>query len=745
MRLLFSAIVTLLFSLSALPLQAAETRGLTVVARESATNQTGEVKLYNKSYAVIIGIDRYQNLPPDRQLAYAVRDAKGIEATLKRNYRFDKIYTLFDSDASRDQIMRLLTKELPKTIGKEDALFIFWAGHGNQEKTDEGELGYLIPHDGNADGIYGNVTMDQLKNDISKAIPAKHVFYAFDACYSGLLTSRAVDKKVNRDLAYLKEITKERVRQVLTAGSKGQEALDGGPRGHSVFTGRLIEALEAAGDYITANEIQAILKERVYQDARARGHEQTPGYGTLYGSGDFVFIPNIQQQAADTKADIAKLEKEQSELEASEAAAIKANDASKLQEAALARKSGEAKLKAAQLRDQQLALEAQKRLEDEQDRHKLARLKGEDEQKLAKLKDDVAKRRQQVQSSAKTDTLEAAVAEIKRLNARIAEIEGTFEKELADSRLKIESRYAGKLAALAKQTKDEFESSREFKERISKEETQLSSQQKAELAALTPQNAAAAETAPLKEAIRKLSEKEFKLGAETISLELGQYDADKLSFPVTLKSKSVLVKLAINGTVPLPKDKAKSFKQQYQAGAIRPAVVVKTGSGEAVQVALLSDADKSMLTLENGEFMTAAERKINVGLVAKERDRLIYTDQSTGLQWVRNGNLAGKEMTWQRAMDWTAKLTYGDYSDWRLPTKDELAAFAKQGGSRPAEHFNSNGFSLVQARRYWSATTYMNHFNDYDYVWYVDMIDGNVDYGNEYRSQYLWPVRSGQY
>ena len=338
MRLLFSAIVTLLFSLSALPLQAAETRGLTVVARESATNQTGEVKLYNKSYAVIIGIDRYQNLPPDRQLAYAVRDAKGIEATLKRNYRFDKIYTLFDSDASRDQIMRLLTKELPKTIGKEDALFIFWAGHGNQEKTDEGELGYLIPHDGNADGIYGNVTMDQLKNDISKAIPAKHVFYAFDACYSGLLTSRAVDKKVNRDLAYLKEITKERVRQVLTAGSKGQEALDGGPRGHSVFTGRLIEALEAAGDYITANEIQAILKERVYQDARARGHEQTPGYGTLYGSGDFGFIPNIQQQAADTKADIAKLEKEQSELEASEAVAIKANDASKLQEAALAEK-----------------------------------------------------------------------------------------------------------------------------------------------------------------------------------------------------------------------------------------------------------------------------------------------------------------------------------------------------------------------------------------------------------------------
>jgi hypothetical protein len=270
---------------------AADTRGLRVVAKDPATSQVAEVKLYNKSYAVVIGIDRYKNLTPDRQLKNAVKDASGVEATIRKQYRFDRIFTLHDEQATRDNIMRLLTAELPKVIGKEDALFIFWAGHGNQEKTDDGDLGYLIPYDGNSDGIYGNITMSQLKDDISRAISAKHIFYAFDACYSGLLTTRGVDTKVSRNLAYLKTITKERVRQVLTAGSKGQEALDGGPRGHSVFTGRLIEVLEATGDYITANEIQSILKERVYQDARARGHEQTPGYGVIYGSGDFVFIP----------------------------------------------------------------------------------------------------------------------------------------------------------------------------------------------------------------------------------------------------------------------------------------------------------------------------------------------------------------------------------------------------------------------------------------------------------------------
>jgi len=48
---------------------AAETRGLRVVAKDPASGQSGEVKLYNKSYAVIIGIDKYPNLPQDRQLA----------------------------------------------------------------------------------------------------------------------------------------------------------------------------------------------------------------------------------------------------------------------------------------------------------------------------------------------------------------------------------------------------------------------------------------------------------------------------------------------------------------------------------------------------------------------------------------------------------------------------------------------------------------------------------------------------
>jgi len=311
-------------SLVAVAVFAAETRGLNVIAKDPASGRHDEVKLYNKSYAVIIGIDQYQNLPGDRQLHNAVKDARGIEAVLRRNYQFDKIITLHNEQATKDRIMELLTEELPAQMGRDDAMLLFWAGHGNQEKSDYGDLGYLIPYDGATDKIRKNITMAEIRDTISKKIPAKHVFYIMDACYSGLLTTRSVDGKTRRDLSYLKEITKESARQVLTAGGKGEEALDGGPKGHSVFTGRLIEELENASDFITANEIQVTIREKVHSDASARSHSQTPGFGALYGMGDFVFVPKQQNRLGDLTGSSAARQKELEQLKKIEQEAIAA-------------------------------------------------------------------------------------------------------------------------------------------------------------------------------------------------------------------------------------------------------------------------------------------------------------------------------------------------------------------------------------------------------------------------------------
>jgi len=325
MRCLTIVILITLLALAGIS-HAAETRSLRVVAKDTATGQSGEVALYNKSYAVIIGIDNYKNLPHDRQLKNAVKDAKGVEAVLNKNYRFDKIIHLYNQEATKDRILEVLTEELPAMMGDQDSLFVFWAGHGDQEKGAQGrEIGYLIPYDGEVGKIRKNLSMSELRDTVSTKLPAKHVFYVMDACYGGLLAStRSVDKKSRRDLSYLKEITRENVRQVLTAGGKGEEVLDGGPRGHSVFTGRLIEALEAAGDFITANEIQAIIKEKVYGDSRGQGKTQTPAFGILSGSGDYVFIPVMQDKLGNLAGESQARQRELELLKKAEADATSA-------------------------------------------------------------------------------------------------------------------------------------------------------------------------------------------------------------------------------------------------------------------------------------------------------------------------------------------------------------------------------------------------------------------------------------
>ena len=604
------SLVILFFCLFPILAYASETRGLRVVAKDPASGQQAEVPLYNKSYAVIIGIDQYQNLPADRQLSYAVRDAKGVAQALAKNYRFDKIFTLYNKDATKEQIMKLLTVQLPKEIGKNDSLFVFWAGHGNQELTPEGDIGFLIPYDGSADEVYRNVTMTEIRDTVSRIVPAKHVFYAMDACYSGLLTTRAVDNKPRRDLAYLKEITKERVRQVLTAGARDQQVLDGGPNGHSVFTGRLIEILEASGDFITANEIQAILKERVFNDAKGRGFVQTPSFGSLSGNGDFVFVPNIQQKVQDNKTELARLEAELKQLEVREAEAKRKQNEQQLRDSELARKEVEKRVKAEQLRKQRLAEEQQRIEAETKERKYLQAQKLEGEKRLAVLKADLEKRKQSLHLSGASASIESAVAEIKKLHVRMQEIESTLERELAPTRQQVLQRYSQKIADLDRQQQSEFETRQEYTDRIHKQKNDLQALRDKELASLDVRSLAEQQTAPLMEKIYKLTQNEYSIPVERLFAQLGRYDMDMQAFPVQVKTKQGQgVQLASAGMVKIPKKEAPDFKKLFEAGLVQIKLLSKVSKdGSPVVVStVLHDANNKLHELPYVDSVTGIE------------------------------------------------------------------------------------------------------------------------------------------
>ncbi|MCI0494072.1 caspase family protein [candidate division KSB1 bacterium] len=261
---------------------------------------------YSQRWGVVIGIDDYRNNDV-ADLDYAVHDARGIESLLKNDFRFDQVISLYNQNATRENIIRALSTDL-KDARENDGIFIFFAGHGTTgEGITGGPLGYLVPADGtfNEKEFYvKNIPMSLIK-EISQTIPAKHIYFVMDCCYGGLLLREGREKiepTQKADYTFLRGLAKNRVRQVLTAGGKGEPVLDGGSGGHSVFTGRLIAGLQGEADFnqdgfITAEELNFFVRQHVHADVQdvVRGHpiyknvEQTPQYGKWFGEGEFIF------------------------------------------------------------------------------------------------------------------------------------------------------------------------------------------------------------------------------------------------------------------------------------------------------------------------------------------------------------------------------------------------------------------------------------------------------------------------
>lgn len=139
------------------------------------------------------------------------------------------------------------------------------------------------------------------------------------------------------------------------------------------------------------------------------------------------------------------------------------------------------------------------------------------------------------------------------------------------------------------------------------------------------------------------------------------------------------------------------------------------------------------------DFLDTLDPPVDEAVLENARDYL-YFDSLTSLIWARNGDISGELMDWDEAMDWVNKLNYAGYSDWRLPTIDELESFAKRSGLRPADWLNANGFNNVNSDSYWSSSTYAGTTG----AWYVDMDDGSVGNARKGFDFYVWPVRGGQ-
>jgi hypothetical protein len=249
----------------------------TSVAKDTTLSGEG------KYYALVIGIDKYSGEWP--ALSNGAHDASGVADELNKDYRFDKVTSLLDKDATRANIIRQM-EWLTENVKKNDNVLIFYSGHGDYKKTLN--KGYWVPVDAQTESVVDFISNSDIQTFLG-GIPSKHTLLIADACFSGDIF-RGMEETVKKDdmQRYYDEVDRRASRQAMSSGGL-EPVMDGGREGHSVFTYYLLKTLrENNAPNLDAGQLYDEIKIPV-----ANNSDQTPIFNAVKNTGDeggqFVF------------------------------------------------------------------------------------------------------------------------------------------------------------------------------------------------------------------------------------------------------------------------------------------------------------------------------------------------------------------------------------------------------------------------------------------------------------------------
>ena len=150
-------------------------------------------------------------------LQHPVTDARAIKEILAEKYYIDQFDELYDADATKAAIFRLLD-HLASSTHPEDSVLIYYAGHGYFDENSS--TSFWAPVDGGKDRFEQKnwIASAQLRGYISK-MKARHVLLISDSCFAGdiLDTSRGTEPVI--DAEYYRNAYARVSRQVLTSGA----------------------------------------------------------------------------------------------------------------------------------------------------------------------------------------------------------------------------------------------------------------------------------------------------------------------------------------------------------------------------------------------------------------------------------------------------------------------------------------------------------------------------------------------
>jgi uncharacterized caspase-like protein len=241
-------------------------------------NGAATLKREGTLYVLAIGINKYAN--PAYNLRFAVRDVLDIGRVVKsqqakiqkdsaiRQYAKTEVVTLMDKDATKKNIMAALSRfagnldnDLPKVstdrvkqefskikpIQPEDALLIYFAGHG----TSLDSYYYLLPYNftGASAKLLGRQGISDLElNHVLEKVDAGRLIMVIDACQSGQALGEQNAGRAPMNSKGLAQLAYDKGMAVLTAAQSQQAALEAvtipgrGEISHGLLTYALLQA-----------------------------------------------------------------------------------------------------------------------------------------------------------------------------------------------------------------------------------------------------------------------------------------------------------------------------------------------------------------------------------------------------------------------------------------------------------------------------------------------------------------------
>jgi uncharacterized caspase-like protein len=236
-----------------------------------------------KTYALVIGISRYEKLPQDLWLQYPEADAKAFSDHLASprggSVPPDRMLVLTNEHATTASVRNAFRMFLKTGPGRNDTVFILIAGHGTVDNSGA----YILTYDSDPQNLARTaLPMAELHTLVENELAqAGHVIFFADVCRAATIAGQKTASLGN----VVEELGEAPGEMLGLMAARPTELSLEGPEfggGHGAFTYSLIRGLEGAADrdhdgFVTAGELIDFVTADVPRSTRNKQHPRDFG------------------------------------------------------------------------------------------------------------------------------------------------------------------------------------------------------------------------------------------------------------------------------------------------------------------------------------------------------------------------------------------------------------------------------------------------------------------------------------